>query len=117
VEPDSRLSAELEAAGSARSKLRCEEKGICILQSMLPRWDAAKKEYVMDFGGRVSQASPKNCQLEWATSVCGEPHEPVFLFGKEDKETYVMDFSYPFNVLQAFAIAISCFDTSSFAAA
>lgn len=115
VQPDSRLSAELEAAGSARSGTRCSEKGICILQSMMPRWDTGKKEYVMDFGGRVAQGSPKNCRLEWPTSSSGEAHEPVFIFGKEDKDTYVMDFSYPFNLLQAFGTAIACFDTRSFA--
>lgn len=62
--------------------------------------------YVLNFSGRVTQASVKNFQL-----VSPDDHDTVVLqFGRTAKDTFTMDYQWPLSPLQAFAICLSSFD-------
>ena len=61
---------------------------------------------MLNFGGRVTQASVKNFQL-----VSPDDHETVVLqFGRVQKDVFNMDFAWPLSPLQAFSICLSAFD-------
>ena len=71
-----------------------------------PKWNDSVGAYVLNFGGRVTQASVKNFQL-----VAADDHESVLLqFGRCDKDAFSMDFAWPLCAAQAFAICLSSFD-------
>ena len=89
-------------------------EGVIVAHSVQPVYDEVKKMYVMDFQRRVTKGSPKNCQLRALQSKNAGAADSIFLFGKNDKDFYAMDFSYPFSLVQAFSVAIACFDTRSF---
>ena len=60
----------------------------------------------MTLKGRVTEASVKNFQL-----VADNDHNHVILqFGKISKNVFTMDYQWPINALQAFAICLSSFD-------
>ena len=62
--------------------------------------------FVLNFGGRVTQASVKNFQL-----VSADDHDTILLqFGRCGKDIFTMDFAWPLCPLQAFAITLSSFD-------
>ena len=98
---------------------KCPDTGkVSILRSVVPQWEEKVKGYVLDFKGRISQGSPKNCQLTTYYAKDGTNGQDIlFMFGKRAKDLYVMDFAYPLSIVQAFGIAIACFDTRTFAAA
>jgi tubby-related protein 1 len=72
-----------------------------------PRWNESIGGYVLNFGGRVTMASVKNFQLV-------DPDDQtkiVMQFGKVGKDDFTLDFQFPMSPLQAFAIALSSFDS------
>ncbi len=72
----------------------------------------ARAAYTLDFQGRVREASVKNFQLvSWDhnSDRCGG--ELLLQFGKMDEDVYALDFTYPFNVEVAFAVALASIDT------
>jgi hypothetical protein len=72
-----------------------------------PKLNAAIGRFVLNFGGRVTCASVKNFQL-----LDEEERKTVlYQFGRVGKEKFVCDFGYPFTLYQAFAIALSKFDS------
>ena len=71
-----------------------------------PKWNEQMQAYCLNFGGRVTKASVKNFQL-----VAGDQQDRTILqFGKVGKDTFTMDYSWPINALQAFAICLTSFD-------
>lgn len=95
---------------------------------------ADSQAYVLNFHGRVTQASVKNFQLvhesnrecthalactHTASSLnntCVFPPSPaadyiVLQFGKVTSETFTMDYTFPLSALQAFGITLSSFDS------
>jgi len=54
----------------------------------------------LDFGGRVTQESAKNFQIE-------HQGKQVMQFGRIDDNAYTLDFQYPFSALQALAVALA----------
>lgn len=63
-------------------------------------------EAANDYQGRVSSPSKKNFQL-----VDEFDESKVYLqFGRNGKQTFSMDVSYPFSLMQAFSISLSTFD-------
>ena len=58
----------------------------------------------MDFGGRVTQESAKNFQIEFNG-------KQVMQFGRIDEDVFTCDFNYPMCAIQAFGIALSSFDS------
>ena len=72
-----------------------------------PRWNDQVGAYVLNFNGRVTMASVKNFQL-----VDQFDHEKIILqFGRVAKDEFTMDFQWPITPFQAFAIALSKFDS------
>lgn len=71
-----------------------------ILHNKAPLWSETSQVYQLDFGGRVTQESAKNFQIEFKGSQ-------VMQFGRIDGNAYTLDFQYPFTALQAFAVALA----------
>uniref|UniRef100_A0A1I8H125 ETS domain-containing protein n=1 Tax=Macrostomum lignano TaxID=282301 RepID=A0A1I8H125_9PLAT len=76
------------------------------LQNKTPVWNDSTQSYVLNFHGRVTQASVKNFQIVHANDV----DYIVMQFGRISDDLFTMDFAYPLCALQAFGIALSSFD-------
>lgn len=73
------------------------------LTSRRPKWNTKHKSLSLDFRGRATMASAKNFQLESTAS----PRKPLFLYGKVADNKFVLDYSAPLGMVQAFAAALS----------
>eukprot|EP00252_Welwitschia_mirabilis_P018641 TRINITY_DN4145_c0_g1_i1.p1 TRINITY_DN4145_c0_g1~~TRINITY_DN4145_c0_g1_i1.p1 ORF type:complete len:410 (+),score=75.63 TRINITY_DN4145_c0_g1_i1:794-2023(+) len=88
-----------------------------VLRNKAPRWHEQLQCWCLNFKGRVTVASVKNFQLVAAPDTSSlatnnNDHDRVILqFGKIGKDIFTMDCRYPLSVFQAFAIALSSFDT------
>ncbi|CAG5082985.1 Oidioi.mRNA.OKI2018_I69.PAR.g10250.t1.cds [Oikopleura dioica] len=85
------------------SKLR---DNVTVLQNKSPVWNEDSQSYVLNFHGRVTQASVKNFQIIHEK----EPDYIVMQFGRVDEDVFTMDYRYPLCAIQAFSIALSSFD-------
>eukprot|EP01059_Diplonema_ambulator_P004560 TRINITY_DN14276_c0_g1_i4.p1 TRINITY_DN14276_c0_g1~~TRINITY_DN14276_c0_g1_i4.p1 ORF type:complete len:361 (+),score=88.68 TRINITY_DN14276_c0_g1_i4:149-1084(+) len=76
-----------------------------VMENKKPSWNEELRAYVLNFKGRVTVPSVKNFQLV-------ERHTDKILvqFGKIGSDKFTLDFQYPVNGLQAFAIALTAFD-------
>lgn len=93
------------------------------MHNKAPMWNENSQVYQLDFGGRVTQESAKNFQIEFkgkqvrhckinsyeCKNVPINYHITfkVMQFGRIDGNAYTLDFQYPFSVLQAFAVALA----------
>uniref|UniRef100_A0AC34QX17 Tubby-like protein n=1 Tax=Panagrolaimus sp. JU765 TaxID=591449 RepID=A0AC34QX17_9BILA len=82
---------------------RTEE--LIVLHNKTPIWSEDTQSFVLNFRGRVTQASVKNFQLIHE----GNPDYIVLQFGRTNDSSFTLDFRYPLNPLQAFGIAMSSF--------
>ncbi|KAF6777021.1 hypothetical protein AHF37_03991 [Paragonimus kellicotti] len=64
------------------------------------------QSYVVNFYGRVTQASVKNFQIVHDADV----NYVIMQFGRVAEDLFTMDYAYPMCALQAFGIALSSFD-------
>uniref|UniRef100_A0A5S6QFN8 Tubby-like protein n=1 Tax=Trichuris muris TaxID=70415 RepID=A0A5S6QFN8_TRIMR len=64
------------------------------------------QSYILNFHGRVTQASVKNFQIIHKNN----PEYVIMQFGRISENIFSMDYSYPLCALQAFGIALSSFD-------
>ena len=71
-----------------------------------PKWNDQVGAYVLNFNGRVTQASVKNFQLINES----DPETVILQFGRVDKDHFTMDYCWPLSALQAFQICLSSFD-------
>ncbi|XP_025098170.1 tubby-related protein 4-like isoform X2 [Pomacea canaliculata] len=71
-----------------------------VMHNKAPLWNENSQVYQLDFGGRVTQESAKNFQIELLD-------RQVMQFGRIDSNAYTLDFQYPFTALQAFAVALA----------
>ncbi|XP_015788924.1 tubby-related protein 4 [Tetranychus urticae] len=71
-----------------------------LLHNKAPLWNEVSQVYQLDFGGRVTQESAKNFQIE-------HQGKQVMQFGRIDDNAYTLDFQYPFSALQALAVALA----------
>eukprot|EP00794_Sanderia_malayensis_P012908 gene12908-14238_t len=76
------------------------------LHNKTPVWNDDTQSYVLNFHGRVTQASVKNFQVIHDN----DPDYIVMQFGRVADDIFTMDFNYPLCALQAFSIALSSFD-------
>ena len=77
------------------------------LHNKTPVWNEETQSYVLNFHGRVTQASVKNFQIVHSN----DPEYIVMQFGRIDEDVFTCDFSYPMCAIQAFGIALSSFDS------
>ncbi|KAM4609958.1 tubby-related protein 1 [Polymixia lowei] len=76
------------------------------LHSKKPVWNDDTASYVLNFNGRVTQASVKNFQ------IAHSKHNSyiVMQFGRVADDMFTLDYNYPMCAVQAFALALSSFD-------
>ncbi|KAF2903136.1 hypothetical protein ILUMI_03053 [Ignelater luminosus] len=77
------------------------------LHNKTPVWNDDTQSYVLNFHGRVTQASVKNFQIVHDS----DSEYIVMQFGRVAEDVFTMDYRYPLCALQAFAIALSSFDS------
>ncbi|XP_050190796.1 tubby protein homolog isoform X2 [Myiozetetes cayanensis] len=77
------------------------------LHNKTPVWNDDTQSYVLNFHGRVTLASVKNFQIIHDN----DPDYIVMQFGRVAEDVFTMDYNYPMCALQAFAIALSSFDS------
>lgn len=81
-------------------------------------WNENSQVYQLDFGGRVTQESAKNFQIEFRGKQVSQLKYfgmqifiwfsvQVMQFGRIDGNAYTLDFQYPFSALQAFSVALA----------
>ncbi|XP_024862184.1 tubby protein homolog isoform X2 [Kryptolebias marmoratus] len=71
-----------------------------------PSFNEQTQSYVLNFHGRVTQASVKNFQIIHPDN----DDYIVMQFGRVAEDVFSMDYSFPLCALQAFAITLSSFD-------
>ncbi|EDV19714.1 uncharacterized protein TRIADDRAFT_33067, partial [Trichoplax adhaerens] len=76
------------------------------LHNKAPEWNDNTQSYVLNFHGRVTQASVKNFQVVHDNDV----DYIIMQFGRVSEDAFTMDYKYPLSALQAFAISLSSFD-------
>lgn len=76
------------------------------LVNKTPKWNDVASAYVLNFNGRVTQASVKNFQL----IHLDDPETVLLQFGRIGKDTFTMDMQWPLTPMQAFSIALTSFD-------
>ncbi|NXE12959.1 TULP3 protein, partial [Lophotis ruficrista] len=76
------------------------------LHNKAPVWNDDTQSYVLNFHGRVTQASVKNFQIVHGN----DPDYIVMQFGRVAEDVFTLDYNYPLCALQAFAIGLSSFD-------
>ncbi|XP_010887171.2 tubby protein homolog [Esox lucius] len=88
---------------------RCENgntDNLVCLMNKSPSWNEQTQSYVLNFHGRVTQASVKNFQI-----VHPDNEDYIVMqFGRVAEDVFSMDYSFPMCPLQAFAITLSSFD-------
>jgi tubby and related proteins len=86
---------------------RKDMNDIVELHNKTPIWNEETQSYVLNFHGRVTQASVKNFQIVHSNDI----EYIVMQFGKIDEEVFTCDYNYPMCAIQAFGIALSSFDS------
>lgn len=77
-----------------------------VMRNKEPYYNAETNSYSLNFNGRVTTPSVKNFQLI-------HPLEPTYVtltFGKVSRFRYILDYTYPWSGMQAFAIALAALD-------
>jgi len=77
-----------------------------VLHTKQPQWDDKLQGHVLNFRGRVTQASVKNFQLECERTGS----KTVLQFGRVDKNRFSMDVAWPLSPLQAIGIVLASLD-------
>lgn len=100
-----RTKKDVDCDASKRSKPFCLNK-MCrctrnhTMSNKPPTWNELSQVYQLDFGGRVTQESAKNMQIDLNGQL-------ALQFGRLDKRTYTLDYKYPFNAVQAMTVALA----------
>lgn len=77
-----------------------------VMRNKEPYYNVETNSYSLNFNGRVTTPSVKNFQLI-------HPLDPTYVtltFGKVSKFRYILDYTYPWSGIQAFAIALAALD-------
>ncbi|XP_076025732.1 tubby protein [Genypterus blacodes] len=81
-------------------------ENLVTLANKSPCWNEQTQSYVLNFHGRVTQASVKNFQI-----IHPDNEDYIVMqFGRVAEDVFSMDYSFPLCALQAFAITLSSFD-------
>jgi tubby-related protein 1 len=96
---------EEKEAAPARSSTSSMDKLLLRFESKAPAWDESLQRFFLNFNGRVTMASVKNYQLVDSNGdVCLQ-------FGRIGKDEFILDVQWPLSPFQAFALALSSFDS------
>ncbi|KAL3882712.1 hypothetical protein ACJMK2_029024 [Sinanodonta woodiana] len=82
-------------------------ENILELHNKSPVWNDETQSYVLNFHGRVTQASVKNFQIVHDNDM----DYIVMQFGRVAEDVFTMDYNYPMCAVQAFGVALSSFDS------
>mmetsp|Transcript_66548 Transcript_66548/g.159061 ORF Transcript_66548/g.159061 Transcript_66548/m.159061 type:complete len:380 (-) Transcript_66548:289-1428(-) len=74
--------------------------------SKLPLWDDVVQSLVLNFEARIVASSARNFMLRRSEEP-NDSSEIMFQHAKMSKGSYCLDYKYPLNAVQAFAIALS----------
>jgi len=94
------LSTKTADKKQSSQKKAVPNKNQFVLKNKPPIWNETNQVYQLDFGGRVTQESAKNFQIEFEG-------KQVMQFGRIDPNAYTLDFEWPFTAVQAFSIALA----------
>lgn len=84
-----------------------DDHELLVLHNKIPQWNDETQTYILNFSGRVLLTSVKNFQV-----VHDDDLEYLIVqFGRVTNDTFTVDCVYPMSPLQAFAVALSSFDT------
>ena len=99
---------------------------LVVLENKEPQWNEDLGAHVLNFNGRVTQASVKNFQLidksthhheegrldkrGKANNRTNKSDAVILQFGRVAKDDFTLDFQWPLTPVQAFAIALSSCD-------
>lgn len=100
VFPDARSGDGSPNKGANESRVK--------LSSRKPVWNPALDAWTMEFRGRVSLPSKKNCQLLLPGEEDAD-ERVAFLFGKVGRDRFSLDIRAPLGPAQSFAIALTTF--------
>ncbi|KAM9409950.1 LOW QUALITY PROTEIN: tubby-related protein 1-like [Pholidichthys leucotaenia] len=81
-------------------------ENLIALRNKTPVWNEETASHVLNFNGRVTQASIKNFQIVHDKDL----DYIVMQFGRTADDIFTLDYNYPLCAVQAFAIALSSFD-------
>ncbi|XP_010639065.1 tubby-related protein 2 isoform X3 [Fukomys damarensis] len=101
-----RVQPETEEESLLSRFQRGARQGLVLLQNKPPVWSDESDTFVLNFHGRVTQASVKNFQIIYPN----KPDKVVLQFGRVAPDIFTMDFCFPLCPLQAFAICLTSFD-------
>jgi hypothetical protein len=97
---EQKATSKLVAKRKMSQKKALPNKNQIVLKNKPPIWNETNQVYQLDFGGRVTQESAKNFQIEFEG-------KQVMQFGRIDPNAYTLDFEWPFTAIQAFSIALA----------
>jgi tubby-related protein 1 len=92
---------------SFKEKEPSQTKNLICLTSMPPSWNNEVKAYAFNFNGKVIMPSVKNFQLTEESN----PEKILLQFGRTGKDEFSLDVQWPLSPFQAFAFALSSFDS------
>jgi len=79
---------------------------ITVHHNRQPQWNQSTESYVLNFNGRVSQASVKNFQITKDDDIT----HTIMQFGRVKNDVFTLDYRHPLSAVQAMSIALSSFD-------
>jgi len=86
-----------------------ESKSVSV-RNRVPKWNAERVAYMLNFcDDRVEETSIKNFQLKFTAGNDVDLNLLQFGRREENRDSFILDFGFPFCPLQAFAIALSSF--------
>ncbi|KAM0688715.1 Tubby- protein 1 [Conglomerata obtusa] len=80
---------------------------LVILINKPPYFNQDLGTYMLNFQGRVSEPSVKNFQIIHHIDI----REVLLTFGKISKNSFILDYTFPFNAVEAFFFAICAMDS------
>lgn len=101
------LQSSIDLYEKYKNESLIHKQDLLVLKNKMPQWNEETQSYVLNFHGRVSQASVKNFQIVHAQH---DQEYIILQFGRVGTDTFTMDIQYPMSMLMGFALAMSSFD-------
>lgn len=102
------VQIQYETSFLERGKPRCFKVQLEDLEliNKKPYFNPETNSFSLNFSGRITKPSVKNFQVV-------HPLDPTYItltFGKEEQNSYILDFTYPWSALHAFCVGLSALD-------